>query len=275
MSGVVATRGLAGCGSGLRVESRGTGTRPTDGKTKAPTSGRRMWLICLKFSDRYDTGAAGASTDIIIKSMQTAPPASSSQREDAMTMQDDDILIRPGRIKDRSRGANKAKSFVGEVMRAAKKAGHTGEGFARVGGTKHRSTFGRARQAALALSRKKFSRRVVVMARIVRHQGKRFRAAPLARHAAYLERDGVTRDGRDAKMFNLAPDDADAKAFAERCEDDRHHFRFTISPDDATDMEDLRAFSRDLTKDVARDLGTKLDWVAVDHWNTDNPTSTS
>jgi len=36
-------------------------------------------------------------------------------------------------------------------------------------------------------------------------------------------------------------------------------------------MEDLRAFTRDLMKDVARDLGTKLDWVAVDHWNTDNP----
>ena len=106
-----------------------------------------------------------------------------------MTMQDDDILIRPGRIKDRGRGANKAKSFVGEVMRAAKKAGHTGKGFGRAGGTKHRSTFGRGRQAALALSSKKFCRRVVVMARIVRHQGKRFRAAPLARHAAYLERD--------------------------------------------------------------------------------------
>jgi type IV secretory pathway VirD2 relaxase len=188
-----------------------------------------------------------------------------------MTMQDDDVLIRPGRIKDRGRGANKAKSFVGEVMRATKKAGHTGKGFGGWGGTKHRSTFGRGRQAALALSRKKFSRRVVVMAKIVRHQGKRFRAAPLARHAAYLERDGVTRDGRDAKMFNLASDDADAKAFAERCEDDRHHFRFTISPEDATDMEDLRVFTRDLMKDVARDLGTKLDWVAVDHWNTDNP----
>ncbi len=188
-----------------------------------------------------------------------------------MTMQDDDILIRPGRIKDRSRGASKAKSFVGEVMRAAKKAGHTGKGFGRAGGSKRRSTFGRGRQAALALSRKKFSRRVVVMARIVRHQGKRFRAAPLARHAAYLERDGVTRDGRDAKMFNQASDDADAKAFAERCEDDRHHFRFTVSPEDATEMEDVRAFTRDLMKDVARDLRTKLDWVAVDHWNTDNP----
>ncbi len=71
-----------------------------------------------------------------------------------MTMQDDDILIRPGRIKDRSRGANNAKSFVGEVMRAAKKAGHTGKGFGRAGGTKHRSTFGRGRQAALAVNQR-------------------------------------------------------------------------------------------------------------------------
>jgi type IV secretory pathway VirD2 relaxase len=23
--------------------------------------------------------------------------------------------------------------------------------------------------------------------------------------------------------------------------------------------------------DVEKDLGTKLDWLAVDHWNTDNP----
>ena len=36
-------------------------------------------------------------------------------------------------------------------------------------------------------------------------------------------------------------------------------------------MEDPRAFTRELMKDAERDLGTKLDWVAVDHWNTDNP----
>ncbi len=24
-------------------------------------------------------------------------------------------------------------------------------------------------------------------------------------------------------------------------------------------------------KDAERDLGTKLDWIAVDHWNTDHP----
>ncbi len=72
-------------------------------------------------------------------------------------------------------------------------------------------------------------------------------------------------------MFDARTDDADAKAFAERCEDDRHHFRFTVSPEDAAEMADLRAFTRELMADAERDLGTRLDWIAVDHWNTDNP----
>jgi hypothetical protein len=33
----------------------------------------------------------------------------------------------------------------------------------------------------------------------------------------------------------------------------------------------ISASSRELMTDLARDLGTKLDWIAVDHWNTDNP----
>src|SRR5436190_13557669 len=53
--------------------------------------------------------------------------------------------------------------------------------------------------------------------------------------------------------------------------DDRHHFRFIVSPEDAGEMTDLRAFARDLAKQMEIDLGTRLDWVAVDHWNTDNP----
>jgi hypothetical protein len=38
-------------------------------------------------------------------------------------------------------------------------------------------------------------RRVVVKARIVRHQSSAFRLAPLSANASYLERAGVTRDG--------------------------------------------------------------------------------
>lgn len=114
-------------------------------------------------------------------------------------------------------------------------------------------------------------RRVTVMARIARHNGAHYRAAPLAKHIKYLERDGVSRDGRDASMFDAQTDRADRDAFAGRCEDDRHHFRFIVSPEDAGDMEDLRSFTRELMADAAKDLGTELDWVAVDHWNTDNP----
>ena len=188
-----------------------------------------------------------------------------------MAMRDDDLRIRPGRIQHGNRGAKRPKTFVGEVMRAAKRAGHTGKAFGGAGGHKGRSTFGRGRLAALSLSSRSPGRRVVIMTRIVRHQGKRFTAAPLARHVAYLKREGVTRDGEAARTFDAASDDADSKAFAERCEADRHHFRFTVSPEDATEMVDLRAFTRELVADAERDLGTSLDWVAVDHWNTDNP----
>ena len=188
-----------------------------------------------------------------------------------MTTRDDDFNPRPGRIHHGNQGAKRPKSFVGEVMRAAKKAGHRGQTFKRSGGSTGRSTFGRGRRVALSLASRSSGRRVVVMARIVRHRGGRFRSAPLSKHVAYLKRDGVTRDGADTRMFDAASDDADTRAFAERCEEDRHHFRFTVSPEEAGQLADLRAFTRELVKDAERDLGTGLDWVAVEHWNTDNP----
>jgi type IV secretory pathway VirD2 relaxase len=188
-----------------------------------------------------------------------------------VAVRDDEIRIRPGRIRPGHRGAKRPRSFVGEVMRAAKKAGHTGKGFGKTGAHNSRSTFGRGRRAALALSSRSPARRVVIMTRVVRHRGRQFVAAPLARHVAHLKREGVTRDGADARLLDAASDNADGKAFAERCAEDRHHFRLIVSPEDAVQMEDLRAFTRELMKDAERDLGTKLEWVAVDHWNTDNP----
>jgi len=72
-------------------------------------------------------------------------------------------------------------------------------------------------------------------------------------------------------MFDAGSDRVDDLAFAERCKGDRHHFRFIVSPEDAAEMTDLRAFARDLAIQMEADLGTRLDWVAIDHWNTDNP----
>lgn len=187
-----------------------------------------------------------------------------------MTTRDDDLRVRPGRIQHGNRGGKRPQTFVGEVMRAAKKAGHVGNSFRSSQG-RSRSRFGRGRRAAVSIRLRSNARRVVMKARVVRHQGSRFRSAPLPKHIAYLKREGVTRDGQNARMFDAASDTADERAFAERCEDDRHHFRFIISPEDGAELGDLKTFTRELMVDVERDLGTRLDWIAVDHWNTDNP----
>ena len=186
-----------------------------------------------------------------------------------MKARDDELRIRPGKVRDGGGGSGKPQSFVGQVMRAARKAGHTGPGLG--GGRGSPSSFGRGRAAAAALRLRSPTRRVVIAARVVRQRGTRFRSAPLAKHLSYLQRDGVTRDGADARMFDARGDDADVAAFAERCDEDRHHFRFIVSPEDAPEMDDLRAFTRDLMRKAEQDLGTSLDWVGVDHWNTDQP----
>jgi type IV secretory pathway VirD2 relaxase len=178
---------------------------------------------------------------------------------------DNELKVRPGRI--RSTKPAREKSFVARVLAATEKAGGLHRGG---GGGQSRGAFGRGRAASLSALRglTSRSRGVVIKARIVRH---RLKSTPLAAHLSYLRREGVTRDGAPGKLFDAASDKADARAFAERCHGDRHHFRFIVSPDDAAELSDLRAFTRDLMGEMARDLGTSLDWAAVDHWNTEHP----
>ena len=188
-----------------------------------------------------------------------------------MKTRDDDLRIRPGRIRDGGRGAARPKSFVGEVMRAAKKAGHTGQQLSVAPGASQASRFGRGRRAALALSLRSPARRVVIKARVVRHQRKRFRSAPLPSMSLISSGTASPETARTPGCSMRDRTMPTSAAFAERCEEDRHHFRFIVSPEDAAEMTDLRAFTRELMADAERDLGTKLDWIAVDHWNTDNP----
>jgi type IV secretory pathway VirD2 relaxase len=180
---------------------------------------------------------------------------------------EDDFRIRPGRI--RSSKAQRARPFIAQALAAAQKAGGRVSRSGRIT-PGNRSQFGRGRRASVQANRvlTRRSRNVVIKTRVVRHSA---RAAPLAAHLKYLQRDGVTRDGEKARLFGAELDEVDARDFAERGEDDRHHFRFIVSPEDAGRMTDLRDFARDLMSQMEKDLGTKLDWVGVDHWNTDNP----
>jgi type IV secretory pathway VirD2 relaxase len=107
----------------------------------------------------------------------------------------------------------------------------------------------------------------VIKARVVLHGVK---YAQLSIDLAYLRRNGVTRDGDPARMFGAESDDVDHKAFAERCAKDRHHFRFIVASEDANELTDIKAFTPDLMVDAECELSTRLDWVAVDHWNTEH-----
>ncbi|MAS15350.1 MAG: type VI secretion protein [Nitratireductor sp.] len=180
---------------------------------------------------------------------------------------DREFRIRPGRI--RSTRAQAARPFIAQALAAAKKAGG---GMSRSGCITpgNRSRFGHGQRASIQANRliTARSRGAVIKARVVRHAG---RAAPLGTHLDYLRRDGVTRDGEKAQLIGPGEDEENGRAFTERCEDDRHHFRFIVSPDDALEMSDLRSFTSDLVGQMEKDLGTELDWVAVDHWNTEHP----
>ncbi len=187
---------------------------------------------------------------------------------------DDDFRVRPSAPKNRGKG--QGQSFVSKVLKQTGKASSGKSTVRRPGaatGTGQRpgSRLGRGHTAARFAGARltPMSRRATIKTLLVNHQ----RASPqsLAKHLRYIERDGVGRDGEPGQAYGPQADTADLDAFKERCADDRHHFRFILSPEDGAELEDLRTYTRHLMGRMEADLGTGLDWVAVNHWNTDNP----
>ncbi|MCM2062186.1 relaxase/mobilization nuclease and DUF3363 domain-containing protein [Pseudomonas aeruginosa] len=191
---------------------------------------------------------------------------------------DDDFRVRPSAPKNRGKG--QGQSFVSKVLKQAGKASggkssmrHSAAsgGQGQRAGQRPGSRLGRGHTAARFAGAKltPMSRRVTIKTLLVNHQ----RASPqsLAKHLRYIERDGAGRDGEPGLAYGAQADDADLEALKERCADDRHHFRFIVSPEDGAELDDLRTYTRHLVNRMEADLGTRLDWVAVDHWNTDNP----
>lgn len=186
---------------------------------------------------------------------------------------DDDFRVRPSAPKNRGKG--QGQNFVSKVLKQTGKASSGKSAVRRPGaaGTGQRpgSRLGRGHTAARFAGAKltPMSRRVTIKTLLVNHQ----RASPqsLSKHLRYIERDGAGRDGEPGRAYGPQTDEAGLDAFKERCADDRHHFRFIVSPEDGAELDDLRTYTRHLMNRMEADLGTRLDWVAVDHWSTDNP----
>ncbi len=188
-------------------------------------------------------------------------------------IRDDDFQPKLGRI--RSRGSKRGRKYLHRVLRAVALAG----GRPRSGSSLRHSTFqgsqiGRGASIGRVLgSRDHYaafrSRRVVVKSRIVKLAGNGINAAQA--HLRYIQRDGVTREGEPGQLYSADQDRADGKAFLERQMDDRHQFRFIVSAEDGDEYEDLKPLTRRLMAQMEEDLGTRLDWVAADHYNTGHP----
>jgi type IV secretory pathway VirD2 relaxase len=198
-----------------------------------------------------------------------------------------DFRPRTGRIRDRGGPtARRSQSFVDQVMKAAAKAHGGPLTHAQITGGKRRgsspgkgrcSRIGRGQAVADRLKRQaaertpgQRQRRVVVKARIVRHK---LGSGAAGAHLRYIQRDGTTRDGQRGQLYGPERDHEDGLAFVERGEGDRHSFRVIVAPEDGDRLSDLRGFTRDVMAQMETDLGTKLDWVAVDHYNTGHPHS--
>ena len=91
-----------------------------------------------------------------------------------MSERDSDFRIKPGRI--RSTRAPRTKSYVNQVLAAAQRAGHMPSGAlaGKAGRRLGHSTFGRGRNVFGRSRIFSPQRRVVVKARIARHQGKAY-----------------------------------------------------------------------------------------------------
>lgn len=115
--------------------------------------------------------------------------------------------------------------------------------------------------------------RVVVKALVSRHLGKGFeRGTALAAHVAYLGRAGAGQDGARPDFFDRASDEVDEAAATREWGQDRHHFRFIISPEHGDRIADLRRFTRETLRRVGEDLGEPaLQWIATCHHDTNQP----
>ena len=214
-----------------------------------------------------------------------------------MATDEDRFRNRPGRVRDRSGVRSvravrpRPKTFLAEVHQAIRRAGGDpnrlgsagkgsgrfnarGRGAATAAALKGRNTW--SRDASGVRTR---ARRVTVKARIVKlnpqrgaTRGRQFASAKAVdAHLRYLERDGVNRDGEKGQVYSAERDAEDGRAFLDRGRGDRHQFRFIVSAEEGVELTDLRETTRDLMKAMEADLGTKLDWIAVDHHNTGHP----
>ena len=124
-----------------------------------------------------------------------------------------------------------------------------------------------ARSAAPVHPLQARARRVVVKAHLLRMGPTAAKAAAL--HIRYIERDGVEKDGSKGVLYD-AQGTVRARVFEQPRPGEKHQFRFIVSPEDGSEL-DLTVYVRRLMATLERDVGRKVEWAAVNHYDTSHP----
>lgn len=172
---------------------------------------------------------------------------------------EDGLQIRPGGRRARERTA-------GSLIRQAKRQGLK-QARRSQGGR------GRGKHAGRGPLLTHSPQHVVVKVHYYRHAGKTPGAAGarLGRHVGYLQRQAATVDDQRPMAYSAEHDQVEAKDVVQAWEADDYHFRWIISAEHGERLEDLKGYVREVMHRVEQDLETRLEWIAVDHRNTDNP----
>src|SRR6202167_1490419 len=124
------------------------------------------------------------------------------------------------------------------------------------------------RGAGLQREPRAFMQRSVVKVSYTRNA----RSASWASHGRYLAREGAQREDAKGLGFDSACDDINLSQLLAGWQKagDPRLFRIIVSPENGAVM-DLKEHARELVAQMERDLGTRLEWAAIDHHDTDSP----
>lgn len=168
----------------------------------------------------------------------------------------EDFRIRPG-------GRYRPQESPGRLLRKARTAA---EKLAR----RSRGGFGRGKHAGQGYLLTRHPQRVTIKINYYKQAGKKS-LQRLGAHLKYVQRQAATVDDERPLAYSAGHDQVDAKEMVQGWEADDKHWRVIISPENAMRINDMRGYIRDVMARIEKDLETKLEWFAVDHYNTDNP----
>lgn len=114
-----------------------------------------------------------------------------------------------------------------------------------------------------------YSRRVIVKASYVKsHNEKAY--VRIRHHLNYVGRNTVDEEKKSPQLYSSSDNAVDIKDKINEFIKAPHMFNIIISPEDGEKLE-LKEFTREFINSIEMDLRTKLDWVAGNHFDTNEP----